>query len=255
MTVLCDLDGVLYRGSSVLTGVPGALSRLCAAHEVFFITNNSTRTPDEGAAKVARLTGVSVLADQILTSSLAAVGLLGPSDSPVLVVGENGVRDAVTRAGLEETGEAGSAKSVLVGLTREISYALLHSAMTAIRSGARFIATNDDATFPTANGLAPGAGAIVAAIAAATGSEPEVAGKPHSAMVSLVRSRGVQAAWVIGDRVDTDMAIARQEPDWRSILVLTGVTDADGARNAGADHVVADFAEAVDLVLSDPDPS
>lgn len=239
----------------MLPGVPNALDRLAASRRILFITNNSTRTPDQGAAKVTRLTGVEVHPDQILTSSLAAVGLLGPSDSPILVVGEEGVRDAVSRAGLEETDDAVSARAVLVGLTRHLTYHLLHTAMTAIRSGARFIATNNDATFPTENGLAPGAGSIVAAIAAASATEPEVAGKPHPAMVKLIRSRGVDDAWVIGDRVDTDIAIARDEPGWSSILVLTGVTGTEDASEAGADHVVSDFPEAVDLVLSTLEPS
>jgi ribonucleotide monophosphatase NagD (HAD superfamily) len=69
-------------------------------------------------------------------------------------------------------------------------------------------------------------------------------------MRDLIRSRGVGAAWIIGDRVDTDVALASDEPDWRSILVLTGVTGSEGSGEAGADHVVADFPAAVDLVLS-----
>jgi 4-nitrophenyl phosphatase len=127
---------------------------------------------------------------------------------------------------------------------------MLGGAMNAIRNGARFIATNDDATFPTENGLMPGAGAIVAAIAAASGVSPIVAGKPNEAMRSLIRSRGVGRAWVVGDRPDTDVAMASAEPDWSSVLVLTGVTDETSADSNHADHVVPDLSAAVDLVLS-----
>lgn len=226
-----------------------------AGVDVLYITNNSTRTPEAGAEKIRRLTGTRVDANQVLSSSLAAVGLLGADDGPVLVVGEEGVSDAVARAGLEETLDPARARSVLVGLTRGLSYDLLGAAMTAIRSGARFIATNDDVTFPTETGLMPGAGSIVAAISAATGQRPEVAGKPNGAMRELIRSRGVGAAWVVGDRADTDVALASREPDWRSILVLTGVTEPEAAADAGADFVVADLSAAVDLVLSAPQPS
>lgn len=251
MTVLCDLDGVIYRGQMVLPGVPEALARLEeAGHRVFYITNNSSRSPAQGAAKIAALTGRTVHEDQVLGSSLAAVALLGPDDGPVFVVGEDGVSDAVRRAGLEETTDPAAAGSVLVGLTRSLSYDLIGAAMNAIRSGARFIATNDDATFPTENGLMPGAGSIVAALRAATGQEPEIAGKPHRPMRDLIRSRGVEEAWVIGDRLDTDIALAAEEPDWRSILVLTGVTSEDRGASSPADHVVADFPAAVDLVLA-----
>lgn len=249
--VLCDLDGVVYRGRTVLPGAIDALSRLAASEtDTYFITNNSTRTPEEGADKIRSLTGIDVDSSHVLTSSLAAVDVLGPDDGPVLVVGEAGVRDAVARAGLEETGNALAAGAVLVGLTRQLTYDLLASAVTAIRNGARFIATNNDTTFPTSNGLAPGAGAIVAAIAAASNARPEVAGKPHRAMRDLIRSRGVREAWVVGDRIDTDIAIARDEPDWRSILVLTGVTDSVAAEASDADHVVPDLSAAVSLVLS-----
>lgn len=242
---------MIYRGRSVLPGVPEALGRLADARiEILYMTNNSTRTPEEGAQKIRALTGVETSGDQVLSSSLAAVSLLGPGDGPVLVVGEAGVSDAVARAGLEETDEPDRARSVLVGLARHIDYDLLGRAMRAITGGARFIATNDDATFPTESGFMPGAGAIVAAIARATSTEPVVAGKPHRPMRELIRSRGVGAAWVIGDRPDTDIAIALDEPDWQSILVMTGVAGDQDLYQSGADHIAADFPAAVDLVLS-----
>jgi 4-nitrophenyl phosphatase len=252
LTVLCDLDGVIYRGQVALPGVPAALARLRRAGvDLFYITNNSTRAPEEGAAKIARVTGIDVDPSRILTSSLAAVALLDPGDDPVLVVGENGVVDAVARAGLGATEDPNRAGAVLVGLTREFDYGLLARATAAIRGGARFIATNTDATFPTEVGIVPGAGAMVAAIAAASESTPIVAGKPHRPMRDLIRSRGVGAAWVIGDRLDTDIALASGEPDWTSVLVLTGISGEDDGAAHTPDHVVADFPAAVDLVLAD----
>ena len=92
---------------------------------------------------------------------------------------------------------------------------------------------------------------MVAAVQATTGVEPEVAGKPHPPMRALLRAKGIGEAWVIGDRVDTDIALARAEPDWTSILVLTGVTGPE--ETADADHVVPDLAAAVDLVLGASD--
>lgn len=256
MKVLCDLDGVIYRGGSVLAGVPAALGRLeSAGVDVFYITNNSTRTPAEVAEKIGRLTAREIDPNTVLPSSLAAVSLLGPEDGPVLVVGERGVRDAVARAGLEETHDPSAARSVLVGLARQIDYELLHAAMTAVRNGARYIATNDDTTLPTEDGLAPGAGSIVAAISAASGQRPVVAGKPYWPMRDLIRSRGVGEAWVVGDRLDTDIAFATSEDDWTSVLVMTGVTTEVSAEGPQPDHVVADLPAAVDLVLSAPGPS
>ncbi|HUG08417.1 MAG TPA: HAD-IIA family hydrolase [Acidimicrobiia bacterium] len=250
MNVLCDLDGVIYRGGTALPGVPDALRRLLDSDfRVFFITNNSTRTPEATAAKVTEVTGVEVSGDQILTSSQAAMTMLGPADGPVFVVGEVGLRDSITAHGLELTDDPTAAHSVVVGLTRSLTYQLLTEAMQAILNGARFIATNDDTSFPTEDGLAPGCGAIVAAIAASSATEPEVAGKPNPAMRELIRSKLDGPTWIIGDRADTDIALAAGEGDWRSILVLTGITGRESAREAGADHVVEDFPAAVDLVL------
>lgn len=256
MNVLCDLDGVIYRGRAALPGVPHALRRLLdSGAKVYFITNNSTRTPEATAAKISDLTGVPLSGDQILTSAQAAMTMLGVADAPVFVVGEDGLRQTVTANGFEITDDPTVAGSVVVGLTRSLSYELLSDAMQAILRGARFVATNDDTTFPTEDGLAPGCGAIVAAIAASSGTEPEVAGKPNPAMRKLIRSTIEGPAWIIGDRADTDIALAVGEPDWESILVLTGIADRESAPEAGADHVVEDFSAAVDLVLQHSDPS
>lgn len=250
MTVLCDLDGVVYLGGQVLPGASEALARLAdAGVRTMFITNNSTRTPEMAADKISSLTGVDVSPDDIVSSSLATVGLLKPSDGPVLVLGEDGVFDAVARAGLTTTTSGEEAGSVVVGLTRSFSYQMLFEAMTALLAGARFIATNDDSTFPAETGPMPGAGAIVAALEKATGLVPVIAGKPHLPMRDLIRSKGVTTAWVIGDRLDTDIALAGTEEDWRSILVLTGVTEEVEVGRARPDYVVADLAEAVDVVL------
>lgn len=246
--VLCDLDGVVYRGSKPVPGAPEALEKLLdAGLQVFFITNNSTRTPEATAAKITELTGVGIEGDQVLTSSQAAVTMLEDSDGPVLVVGEMGLSEVVASSGHRVTSDPMEAGAVVVGLTRSLTYETIAGAMQAILNGARFIATNDDTTFPTEDGLAPGCGAIVAAIAAAADTSPEVAGKPNPAMRDLIRSKIDGEAWVIGDRLATDIALAHGEHGWRSVLVLTGIS---GREDAGdADHVVDDFPAAVDLVL------
>lgn len=250
ISVICDLDGVIYRGNTPVPGSPEALRRLHdSAFHVVFVTNNSTRSPAASAAKIERLTGVTVDPADICTSAVAAASTLTQDDSPVYVVGEEGIIEAVLEAGLELTDEPARARSVVVGLFRDLRYTHIANAADAVRGGARFVATNADPTYPTATGIKPGSGAIVAAIAAVAGTEPEVCGKPHRPMRALIRARRVSDAWVIGDRVDTDIALAAGEPDWRSVLVMSGVTGPDD-RTGDADHVAANFSEAVDLVFS-----
>lgn len=256
MTVLCDLDGVIYRGAVAIPGVAEALTELAdAGVPVFFITNNSTRTPEATAEKISRLTGLDVVGDQVLTSAMAAMTMLGSEDGPVFVVGEDGVVSAVTGAGFAITEDPMEAGAVVVGLTRSLSYDLISDAMVAVRNGARLIATNDDTTFPTEDGLAPGCGAIVAAIAASSEVVPEVAGKPNRPMRDLIRSKAGGHAWIVGDRLDTDIALGESEPGWRAILVLTGITSREEAEAAGVKLVVEDFAAAADLVLADHERS
>lgn len=249
MNVICDIDGVVYRGDHLLPGSDLALQRLRdAGVTVHFATNNSTKSPLAVCETLMRITGVDYTPESIVTSSQAAVHLLGEDPGPVMVLGSEGIVSALADAGIRLTDDPRAARALLVGLDFDLSYDRLTRAADAVRLGARFIATNTDPTYPVARGLLPGGGAMVAAVRVSTGVEPEVAGKPHPPMRALLRAKGIGEAWVIGDRVDTDIALATSEPDWTSILVLTGVT---GPEETGdADHVVADLASAVDLVLA-----
>lgn len=250
-SVVCDLDGVLYRGDTVLGGVPEALDRLRAAGtRLVFVTNNASQTQDAVAEKITRLTGYRCPTEDVLTSPMAALPMLRPEDAPILVVGQAGISRVVIDAGFSTTRSAKEANSVMVGVTPGISYQWITEAADAVRKGGRFIATNLDPTFPIANGYLPGAGAIVAAIATAAGRQPEVAGKPFQPMRDLIKSRLNGPVWVIGDRLDSDIAMASAEPEWTSILVLTGSTGPEEDLTE-ADHVVADLAAAVNLVLDD----
>lgn len=229
-TVILDLDGVLYLGEEVVPGASDALRAITAAGlTVLFATNNSFRTRADGAAKIQRVTGFDARPEQFVSSSLAAVSLLGPEDGPVYMLGGPGVEEAITLAGLERTDDPARARSVIAGLDRELTYHKLAEAASAIRNGARFIATNLDPTFPSPKGLLPGAGTVVSALRTASETEPEVAGKPFRPIRELLRERsGGDPTWMVGDRPDTDLAMAEKE-GWTSVLVLTGVThDAAG---------------------------
>ncbi len=248
--VICDLDGVVYLGSESVPGSPQALHKLQQRGiRVIFATNNSGRTPEEVAKKIHDLTGVDVEPDDVVTSGQAAVNLIPEQMHRCFVIGGPGLAQAVTEGGRELVDDPDLTECVIVGIDQKADYETIHRAASAVREGALFIATNVDPTFPTAVGLRPGAGALVAAVSVASGVAPLVAGKPEEPMRTLIRNRGVEGAWVVGDRVDTDIEMARREQDWTSILVFTGVTAVGEAPNA-ADFVAADLSAAVDLVLS-----
>ena len=228
--VVCDLDGVVYLSEA---GIPGAGEALAAleqrGYRLVFATNAPIRTAAEVAQHVAAMTGYPAREEQVVTSAMAAAGMLGPGDAPVLVVGEGGLGPTLRAAGLELTTDPDRARSVVVGLDRRLTYDHLRAATRAVLRGARLVACNQDPTYPTETGLWPGGGAIAAAIETAGGRAAEVAGKPYAPMAEAVRRvLGPGPTWVVGDRPETDLALGRDE-GWTTVLVLTGVVSDPGA--------------------------
>lgn len=223
--VVCDLDGVIYLGQQAVVGAGEALESIAEqGWRMLFVTNNSTKTADQVAGVIHEVTGFAASPDAIVTSAMVAGSMLRPQDRPAIIVGEQGLGLTIQASGCELTEDADLARSVVVGLDRSVTYERIKLASTAVRSGARLIATNTDATYPTPDGLWPGGGAIVAAVERASGVEAEVAGKPYPPMrAAVVALLGPGPTWVVGDRPETDLALAGSE-QWHRALVLSGVT-------------------------------
>ncbi|HEY7332014.1 MAG TPA: HAD-IIA family hydrolase [Candidatus Limnocylindria bacterium] len=268
--VIFDLDGVVYRGDQAVPGAAALVRALRGEGRlVRFATNNSSATRDEYVVRLAGH-GIPATIDEIVTSSHATLEhILAhlPEVRRVLALGAPGLTTELRDGGLEVT-EADDAAppgwhgaplparydAVVCGLDRRIDYRRLGIAAAAIREGARFIATNADLRFPTPEGFMPGAGTIVAALAATTGVEPLVIGKPQPAMFrAILEHDGVapDEALVIGDNPDADLVAARRA-GIPSVLVLTGVVDEagvaalDGERRP--DRVAADPAAVATLL-------
>ncbi len=252
--VVCDLDGVVYLGEQAVAGAERSLAELdSAGYHLLFVTNNSMRSPSSTAARIREVVGYPARPSQVVGSAEASASMLIGS-GPVLVLGGDGIRAALADVGVEETADPDRAVAVVVGLDLSINYQRLREAASAIRRGARFIATNTDTTFPTPGGLWPGAGSIVAAVAAAAGIEPEVAGKPHPPIRALIRGRlRAGDVWMVGDRPDTDLAMAEAE-GWRSVLVLTGVVDDADSVAHRPDLVLGSIAELPGALASPAGP-
>jgi 4-nitrophenyl phosphatase len=226
--VLFDMDGVLYRGQQRLDGVRELLQLLDARGIGYAcITNNASMTPGQYEAKLDAM-GIAIPAERVVTSAIATGVYLRatyPPGTRVFIVGMRGLREALLADGhFVEDGVA--PELVVQGADFELTYATLRQATTLIRRGARYVATNPDKTFPAEEGLIPGAGAIMAALIAATDATPTVIGKPAPAMFEVAAALlGVTpaATLVIGDRLDTDIAGA-QAADMTSLLLLTGVS-------------------------------
>jgi 4-nitrophenyl phosphatase len=217
-----DLDGVVWLAGHAIPGSAEALGILRRRrHQVVFVTNNSTPTVAEYVSRLVAA-GIDVAPEELATSSQAAASLLEPG-SRVAFVGGDGVREALADRQVELVESSDSPEAVVVGRSLRLDFGELARAARAIRDGARFIATNTDATFPTPDGPEPGAGALVAYLEVGSGTRAEAAGKPEAAMAELVLSRYGKPDVVVGDRPDTDgLFAARIGAPFA--LVLTGVT-------------------------------
>lgn len=241
-----DLDGVVWLDQEPIPGAAAAVRRLRdAGEDVVFCTNLSSRPVAEAEAELARH-GIPAEGD-VVTSAMAAATLVEPGERVLLCAGP-GVEQQLRARGAEVVRD-GDADAVVVGLHTDFDYAVLTRASNAVRRGARLIGTNADPTFPTPTGLTPGGGALLAAVAVASGVTPIVAGKPNRPMADLVRPRVGPYGLVVGDRDDTDGAFAR-ELGVRFALVLSGSTTSADGLDPAPDLVLPDLAAVVDLVLA-----
>lgn len=228
--VLFDMDGVLYRGRQPLPGVNELLAFL-AARDIAYgcITNNAMRTPEQVAAGLQAM-GLAIPAERILTSAIATnvyLRSIAPAGTTVYAIGMDGLFEPLFGDGYFVQQEQ-SPQYVVVGANFDLRYAHLRTACLAIRAGATFIGTNPDTTFPAEDGIVPGAGAILAALIAATGQQPTIIGKPEpglfQAALALLGSTAATTL-VIGDRYDTDI-VGALRAGLPAAMVLTGVSTA-----------------------------
>jgi HAD superfamily hydrolase (TIGR01450 family) len=227
--VLADLDGTLYRSQDAVPGaVEAVLGAAARGVRTVYVTNNAARRPADVARHLADL-GFPADPDDVATSSQAAAVMLAeqlPAGSPVLVVGTDALADEVRARGLTVTDDPADAAAVVQGHSPDTGWRLLADATVALRAGALWVACNLDATLPTERGPLPGNGSMVAALRAATGLVPQVAGKPATAqLLAAVERTGAKRALVVGDRLDTDIEGGRAA-GLATMLVLSGVSDA-----------------------------
>jgi len=239
-TALLDLDGVVYRGKDA---VPHAVDSLMAAADagmrLAYVTNNASRTPTAVASHLREL-GLPAHVEDVVTAAQAVARVIAervPEGARVLVIGGEGLRQALLehRLTLVSSAEDNPA-AVVQGYRPDTSWTDLAEAAYAIERGAPWFAANTDRTMPTARGIAPGNGALVGAVAAATGTWPTVAGKPEPALhrETMIRTNA-QRPLVVGDRLDTDIEGANRA-GVDSLLVLTGVTRLQDLKDAPKEH-------------------
>jgi 4-nitrophenyl phosphatase len=234
---LIDLDGTIYKGKQKIDGADEFVRSIARrGFPYVFVTNNSSRTP-EAVADHLRQLGIDALSDHVYTAAQAAARYIVDRQEgrKTAYIGESGLHQALSEAGLQLTNYQGEGKIelnsdnpdyVVQGIDTHLSYDKLKLAVHHIRHGAKYILTNPDLLLPSDEGLIPGAGSISASIQAASQTTPVVIGKPSPIIMKYAMEKIGLApgdVWVIGDNLATDIA-AGIAAGCKSALVLTGLT-------------------------------
>jgi NagD protein len=228
---LIDMDGVLVREERPIDGADRFLARLRERGTPHLVlTNNSIYTRRDLSARL-RTHGLDVPEESIWTSALATARFLEwqRPGGTAYMIGEAGLTTALYEAGYTQTEHAPD--YVVLGETRTYSFERITTAIRLIAGGARFIATNPDATGPSPSGPLPATGSVAAMISHATGVTPYFVGKPNPLMIrTALNTLDVhsETTAMVGDRMDTDM-VAGLEAGLYTVLVLSGVSTADDA--------------------------
>jgi HAD superfamily hydrolase (TIGR01450 family) len=249
LTLVCDLDGVLWHRTLVLDGVREALKKLTqASSEVHFVTNNSFTPVSELEERITDL-GYSATG-QVVTSPMITASFM-PQGSRILVLAGAGTLELIQLSGHTICDWDDDPEFVVVGLRTDFDYDMLKRATFAIRRGAVLVATNDDPSYPTDEGILPGSGAIVSAIAVAAGVVPTVIGKPNYPAVDFVKRRVNNSVidFVIGDRIMQDGLFARRLNS-KFLLISDEEQSLGLVGDIPIEHQFGGLKDAVDFLLS-----
>lgn len=226
--IISDMDGVIYRGKTLISGAKSFIERLHNDKTKFlFLTNNSEQTSLDLKRKLESMGIEGIEESNFITSAMATASFLR-SQCPgktLYVIGGGGLISELYNSGFSISDN--KPDYVVVGKTNSFNFDMLKKAISLIMNGAKFIGTNPDVIDPVDNGFEPACGSILGAIQVATGKKPYIIGKPNSLMMTIaLKQLGVVAdeTMMIGDRMDTDI-VAGMEAGMKTCLVLSGVTN------------------------------
>jgi len=225
--ILCDIDGVLYRGGKALPGAArfiAALQRSGRKH--LFLTNSPDHSPADLRRRFRRFFRVDVPKENFYTAAeaIAAFAVSRRRKPRVFVVGSRHLREELVKRGAILTDK----KAHFVVATGGGRYGIpeLDKAVELILAGAKFLTANNEPASPASHRKGLGCGALVAPIEKATGVTSYAVGKPNHLMIDAVEDRmklDTSRAIMIGDSLNTDVDLGIQAR-MKTILVLTGVT-------------------------------
>jgi 4-nitrophenyl phosphatase len=233
-TYLIDLDGTMYRGKDKIPEAKDFVDRLNQNNiDYYYLTNNTTKTPQQVADNLVNNHQITAIADQVITPSLATAGYLKNMfaddirNHSAYVVGEFGLKSAIFNTGIK-LNEV-DPDVVVVGLDYDVTYHKFEMATLAIKRGAFFIGTNADTNLPNERGLVPGAGSVISLVETAVQHKAKYIGKPEADIVDFaaaVKGFDPTKAVMVGDNYNTDIKCGLNA-GLDTLLVYTGVSTHD----------------------------
>ncbi|KAF5372550.1 hypothetical protein D9758_005151 [Tetrapyrgos nigripes] len=267
-TWMFDCDGVLWHGDRLIDGALDVLRLLRERNKkILFVTNNATKSRRSYKGKFDQL-GVEANVDEIYGSAYAAAVYISsvmklPKDKKVYVIGMAGLEEELRNEGVSYIGGTDPADNtlepftlenftldpdvaaVVCGLDTRVNYTKLSIAFQYItrNPGCQFLCTNEDSTYPSANGLLPGAGAISAPLRYALGKDPLSIGKPAKTMLDCIQAKvhfDPKRTIMVGDRLNTDILFG-QAGGVSTLLVMTGITQETDITGPNASPIIPDY--------------
>lgn len=252
---ILDVDGTIVRGGELIPGATEGLRAIEAAGcSRLLFSNNPTRGADYYREKLAAH-GVDIDPSNVLTSATVTADYLAANhpDATAYLVGDDRLRAILEAADLAVTTDPDAADLVVGSIDPEFTYGALDEALSALERGIPFYGTDPDATIPTDDGAIPGSGAILSAMEAVAGREPDaILGKPSEVAASAATTRlgaAPERTLVVGDRLDTDVALG-ERAGMTTAVVLTGVTIREDVERSSVtpDHVLDSLGEVGTLI-------
>jgi len=230
-TYLIDLDGTMYRGKDKIPEAKIFVDNLNKEGiDYYFLTNNTTKTPQQVADNLTNNHQITANVDQVVTPSLATAAFVknmfddDASNHSAYVIGEYGLKSAVFGTGIK-LNEV-DPDVVIVGLDYDVTYHKFELATLAIKRGAYFIGTNADTNLPNERGLVPGAGSVISLVETSTQQKAKYIGKPEREIVDFaakVKGFDPKSAVMVGDNYNTDIKCGINA-GIDTLLVYTGVS-------------------------------
>ena len=244
-TLAADLDGTIYKGNTLLPKVKETYHVLKQLDiNTIFITNNSSQTPEEIKTKLDKLLQDKISLKNIVTPLMIIKNVSELTTSKVHVYGSSSVKNYLEQFN-EKIVSIQDAETVLIGRKDNIYTEEINIIANSINNGTKAFCLNKDLTFPTEEGEKPGNGAVVKMLEELTNSQIESLGKPDKLFRDYLNKNGFIIDWIIGDRVDTDILLAKKL-NVKSILVKTGVTNFMEIDNAN--YIIKEFDEILNII-------